>query len=256
MSRFEGRVALVAGGARGIGERVAQDFVRDGGRVIIGDVNAELGQALAASLGEAAVWFPLNVGDPQSCADFVDKGISEFGRVDCLVNSAIRIRSGALMDLSLDDWNETLRIGLTGTFLATQAFGRALAGRPGSVVNISSIGGRFPYSGSGAYTSVKGAIIRLTEQFALEWASLGIRVNAVAPAHVETPLLAYLQDPEVRRTRSEVTPLGRVGQPDDISNAILWLLSDEASWVTATTIDIDGGLGKSIMNHLAGRKWD
>lgn len=174
MARFEGKVALIAGGARGIGEQTAVDFVHDGGRVVIGDVNDELGRKLAQRLGDAAVYAPLDVGDPESCARFVATGIERFGQVDALVNSAIRIRSGALLDLSLDDWNETLRIGLTGTFLATQAFGRALArqGRPGSVVNISSIGGRFPYSGSGAYSSVKGAIIRLTEQFALEWAHL------------------------------------------------------------------------------------
>jgi len=258
MSKFEGKVALVTGGARGIGERTAIDFTRHGGSVVIGDVNRELGEALAQSIGEAATYFPLDVADPASCAAFVAEGVARYGRVDCLVNSAVKIRSGPLIDLSVQDWDEGLRVGLTGTFLATQAFGRELikSGRGGAVVNLSSIGGRFPYSGSGAYSSVKGAIIRLTEQFALEWATHGIRVNAVAPAHVETPLLVYLKDPEVKRTRSAVTPLGRVGQPEDISNAILYLLSDDASWVTATTIDIDGGLGKSIMNHLAGRKWD
>jgi len=257
MRKFEGKVALVTGGARGIGERTAIDFVRNGGSVVIGDVNQDLGQALARGIGEAATYFPLDVTDPDSCVAFVAEGIGRYGRVDYLVNSAVRIKSGPLLDLSLSDWEEGLRVGLTGTFLATQAFGRELvkAGRPGAVVNLSSIGGRFPYSGSGAYSSVKGAIVRLTEQFALEWASHGIRVNAVAPAHVETPLLVYLKDPDVKRTRSAVTPLGRVGQPEDISSAILYLLSDEASWVTATTIDIDGGLGKSIMNHLAGRKW-
>jgi len=90
----------------------------------------------------------------------------------------------------------------------------------------------------------------------MEWADKGIRVNVVAPGHIETPLTAYLQDPEVKRARSEATPLGRVGQPEDIAEGILYLLSDRASYVTATVLDIDGGVGASIMNHLKGRRWD
>lgn len=123
-------------------------------------------------------------------------------------------------------------------------------------MNLSSIGGRFPYSGAGAYSTVKGGSILLSQQMALEWAADGIRVNAVAPGHVETPLTAYLQDPDVKRARSEATPLGRIGRSEDIAAGILYLLSDEASYVTASVLDIDGGVGASIMNHLKGRRWD
>ena len=165
---------------------------------------------------------------------------------------------GPLINLGGDDFRSLLEVGLTGTFLASQAFALRLIaeGRPGSIVNLSSIGGRFPYSGAGAYSTVKGGTVLLSQQMALEWADAGIRVNVVAPGHIQTPLTAYLQDPDVKRARSEATPLGRVGLPEDIAEGILYLLSDAASYVTASVLDIDGGVGASIMNHLKGRRWD
>jgi NAD(P)-dependent dehydrogenase (short-subunit alcohol dehydrogenase family) len=139
----------------------------------------------------------------------------------------------------------------------TQAFGRWVLdhGGLGSVVNLSSMAGYQPYGGAGAYSTVKAAVLMLTDHFAIEWARKGIRVNAVAPGHIETPLTAYLKDPEVRRGRSDVTPLGRVGQVEDVVGGILYLLSDEAQYVTATNLVIDGGVTKSIFNHFPGRTW-
>lgn len=256
--RFEDRVCLITGGARGIGAATAEAYVRDGGRVVIGDTREEERAELVARLGDRAVGVALDVRDPDSCGAFVDAAVEAFGRVDHLVNSAIRMAPGPLIDLSGDDFRSLLEVGLTGTFLASQAFARRLvaAGLPGSIVNLSSIGGRFPYSGAGAYSTVKGGTILLSQQMALEWAEAGIRVNVVAPGHIQTPLTAYLQDPEVKQARSEATPLGRVGRPEDIAEGILYLLSDEASYVTASVLDIDGGVGASIMNHLKGRRWD
>ena len=129
-------------------------------------------------------------------------------------------------------------------------------GRPGAMVNLSSNAGVQPYGMSGAYSSVKAGIIMLSRHFAIEWARKEIRVKVVCPGHTETPLTSYLQDPEIKKARSEVTPVGRVGQPEDIANGILFLLSDEADYITATQLDIDGGLTKSIFNHMPGRKWD
>lgn len=258
MSRFEGKVAIITGGGRGIGAETARLFAAQGGRVVVADIKEALGREVTAGIGGAAVFQPLDVTDPGACAAAVEAAVGAFGGVDYLVNCAIKMAPGALKDLALEDWNTTLSVGLTGTFLMCQAVGRWMIGqeRGGAIVNLSSVGGRNPYGMSGAYSTVKGAVITLSEHFAIEWAGHRIRVNCICPGHTETPLAAYLQDPEIKQARADVTPLGRVGQAVDTANGILFLLSEEADYITAATLDIDGGLNKSVMNHMPGRKWD
>ena len=258
MSRLAGKVALISGGASGIGAATAARLVAEGGKVVIGDVNTTLGSEVAAGLGtDNAAFTELDVRSPGSCAAAVAFAVDRFGTVDCVLNSAIRMAPGMLAELPLDDWNTMLEVGLTGTFLVTQAAGRWMIanGRPGSIVAVSSIGGRQPYGRSGAYSTVKSAVIMLARHFAIEWASRGIRVNAVCPGHVETPLTAYLKDPEIKAKRSALTPLGRVGQPDDVAGTVAFLFSDDADYITAAAIDVDGGLGSTVMNHMPGRTW-
>jgi NAD(P)-dependent dehydrogenase (short-subunit alcohol dehydrogenase family) len=258
MGQFRDKVLIVSGGGRGIGAATAEEFVRRGGQVVIGDVNRELGTEVAKSIGSnKAIYQALNVCDPVSCQAVVQKAAATFGGVDYLVNSAIKMAPGQLTDLSLSDWNAVIEVGLTGTFLMTQAVGRWLLAnsRPGAVINLSSMAGFQPYGASGAYSTVKTAVMMLGEHFAIEWAAFNIRVNSVAPGHIETPLTAYLKDPEIKRARAAVTPLGRVGQPEDVVGSILFLLSDEASYVTGTHLVVDGGVIKSVFNHFPGRKW-
>ena len=258
MARFEDRVCIITGGASGIGAETARRYVRDGGRVVIGDVDEVLGGAIADEIGDAAAFAPIDVADPASCASGVAFTVATFGRIDGLVNSAIRMGPAPLEDLSLADWNKVLDVGLTGTFLMTQATGRWWIENetPGAVVNLSSTGGLQPYNLAGAYSTTKAGVIMLSRQFGLEWAKHQIRVNAVCPGHTETPLTAYMRDPAVKQARADVTPLGRVGQPEDIAEGILYLMSDAASYVTASTLDIDGGMARSLFNHMPGRKWD
>ena len=202
MGRFDGKVCIVAGGARGIGGKTAETFAREGGRVVIGDVNAELGEPLAAAIGkESAAFQTLDVTDPDSCRAAVERAVSEFGGLDCLVNCAIKMAPGLLKDLALEDWKLVVNVGLTGTFLMCQAAGRWMIdnGRPGAIVNLSSTAGDQPYGMSGAYSTVKAGIIMLSEHFAIEWARRKIRVNVVCPGQIETPLTAYLKDPRSRR---------------------------------------------------------
>lgn len=258
MGRFEGRTGIVAGGARGIGAKTCEFYANEGGRVVIGDVNEELGEKLAAKIGENAIFQRLDVTEPDSCKNAVELAVGEFGAVDHLVNCAIKMDPAPLIDLKPESWKLVVDIGLTGVFLMCQAFGRWVIGneRAGGIVNLSSNAGVQPYGMSGAYSTVKADIIMLTQHFAVEWARKKIRANVICPGHTETPLTAYLQDPEIKRGRSEVTPVGRVGQPEDVANGILFLLSDEADYITAARLDIDGGLTKSIFNHMPGRKWD
>lgn len=258
MRSFAGKIAVVAGGASGIGERVAEDIVARGGNVVIGDMNTDLGEALSSRLGATlAKFIKLDVSRSLECERAVEAGRSAFGGVDFLVNCAIAMRAKPLIELSEAEWRKTLDVGLTGTFLMSQAFAARLVGekKPGAIVNISSIGGQHPYGGVGSYSATKAGITLLTEQMALEWAQYGIRVNAVAPGTIETPLTTYLNDPGVRKSRREAVPLGRIGLPADISSGVLYLLSDDASWVTATTLTIDGGVSRSLFNHMKGRKW-
>jgi len=259
MGQFNGKVLLVTGGSRGIGAATAAEFVRRGGQVAIGDVLLEQGETFARELGvDNALFLSIDVRDPDSCAALVNAAVKKFGRVDYLVNSAIKMAPGSLVSLPIEDWRTVIDVGLTGTFLMTQAFGRSLIDKKqqGAVVNLSSMAGFQPYGASGAYSTVKAAVLMLGEHFAIEWASKGIRVNSIAPGHIETPLTAYLKDPEIKKGRSEVTPLGRVGQTSDVVGGILFLLSDEASYITATHLVVDGGVTKSIFNHFPGRKWD
>lgn len=257
MTTFAGTTTIVTGGARGIGERLAEDIVVQGGNVVIGDVNRDLGEKLSSRLGAKAKFIQLDVSRSSDCNRAVEMTQSAFGGLDFLVNCAISMNAKPLIELSETEWRKTLDIGLTGTFLMSQVFAARLIqeNEQGAIVNIASIGGQHPYGGTGSYSAAKAGVILLTEQMALEWAQYGIRVNAVAPGTIETPLTAYLKDPEVRESRRGGVPLGRIGRPTDISDGILYLLSDAASWITATTLTIDGGVSRSLFNYLKGRTW-
>tara|TARA_Y100001960_G_scaffold330968_1_gene426544 strand:+ start:1191 stop:1982 length:792 start_codon:yes stop_codon:yes gene_type:complete len=262
MQRFKNKVCIISGGASGIGAKTAEIFTEQGGKVLIGDIDEKNGENQTNKIIEkfgngTAIFSYLDVSNPDDCEKAVEKAVNEFGSVDFLLNSAIKMAPGMLKELSLQDWNTMITIGLTGTFLMTQATGRWMIENdtPGSIVTMSSIGGQQPYGMSGAYSTVKAAVIMLAEHFGIEWASHKIRVNAICPGHTETPLTSYLKDSNIKKQRSEITPLLRVAQPIDIANGILFLFSEEADYITATTLEIDGGLSKTVMNHLPGRKW-
>jgi NAD(P)-dependent dehydrogenase (short-subunit alcohol dehydrogenase family) len=182
MARFTDKVCIVTGGASGIGEKTAEMFVEQGGKVVVGDVNDERGTEICERIGaDKAVYMHLDVTDPDACQGAVDLAVETFGGVDGVVNSAVKMAPGLLKDLPLENWNLMLNVGLTGTFLMTQAAGRWMIdnGRKGSIITLSSVGGRQPYGMSGAYSTVKASLIMLARHFAIEWAGYGIRVNAV-----------------------------------------------------------------------------
>ncbi|HEU5441520.1 MAG TPA: SDR family oxidoreductase [Ktedonobacterales bacterium] len=253
-----GDVLVVAGGATGIGAETAREWVARGGRAVIGDINAEDGQQLAGELGtESALFVPLDVRSRDACDGAIRAAVERFGSVKALLNTAIKMNPGPLLEQSDAGWNAAIDVGLTGYLRMGQAFARWLIaqGKPGAIVNISSIGGIQPYDGAGPYSVVKAGVTMLTDLMAIEWAPYGIRANAIAPGPVLTPLTAFLRDPAIREARARAIPLGRIGAVEDIAPTIVFLLSDDASWITAEQVTIDGGVTKTIFKHLPGRVW-
>ncbi len=255
---FAGAVLVAAGGATGIGAETAREWVQRGGRVVIGDINEEDGRRLAAELGEgSALFVPLDVRSRDACAEAIRAAVERFGGVKALLNAAVKMNPGPLLQQRDEDWNASVDVGLTGYLRMGQAFAGWLIehGQQGAIVNLSSISAAQPYDGAGPYSVVKAGVTMLTQLMALEWASYGIRANSVAPGPVLTPLTAFLRDPAIREARASAIPLGRIGAVEDIAPTIVFLLSDDASWITAEEVTIDGGVTRSIFKHLPGRVW-
>lgn len=255
--KLEGRVAFLTGAGSGIGAEIARVFSAEGAHVIVTDIDGEAAGAIASSIGTNASAHQLDVTNEGSIVDLIGQVGEWHGTIDVVVNSAIRMRPGPLIDLGTDSWRDVIEVGLMGPFVVCREAARVMIanGTGGSIVNMSSNAGLAPYPGAGAYSTAKAALIMLSKQQAIEWAPHRIRVNAICPGHTDTPLTAYLQDPEIRAGREAVTPLGRIGEPADIAAAALYLASDDSGWTTATELVIDGGIVASIYNHMPGRKW-
>ena len=241
--RLEGRVAVVTGGASGIGRAIAETYLAEGASVVLGDRNAELLSATAQELGERCA---TSVGDVTAEADverLVATGVDTFGKVDIGVNCAGFATLAPVVDHDVAAWREVVDVCLTGVFLSVKHEARAMReSGGGAIVNITSINARQPGEGMAAYCSAKAAVEMLTKVAAMELAPAGIRVTGIGPGLVDTPLTAYQREaPSFRQAYLDNTPLGRVGTTADIAAAALFLASEDASWVTGETLFVDGG---------------
>ncbi|MBL0886415.1 glucose 1-dehydrogenase [Myceligenerans sp. I2] len=232
-----GRVALVTGGARGLGAAYARILHDAGASVVVADVLIEQGHALVAELGERARFEELDVTDESAWRRVVSRTIAELGGVDVLVNNAGIANAAPIEHLTLAKWEAVMAVNATGTFLGCRAVVPAMkaAGR-GSIVNISSVEGKRGSPHLHGYTASKFAVLGLTKSLAVELGPAGIRVNSVHPGFVHTDMTTRI-DPE----RLDI-PLGRPGLPQDVAGAVLFLASDASSWVSGAEIVVDGGM--------------
>jgi meso-butanediol dehydrogenase/(S,S)-butanediol dehydrogenase/diacetyl reductase len=242
-ARFEDRVAIVTGGASGIGEATVRRLVAEGARAVIADVDRERGESVAAETG--ATFEAVDVGDEAALGSLIERTARRLGRIDLLVSNAFASTVGPLEQTTGPGWERTIQVTLTAVFTGLRAVAPVMrSGGGGAVVNVASISGMAGDRGLAAYNAAKAGVINLTRTAALELAGAGIRVNAVCPGVIDTPALqrAFARRPEGRDVVSRAVPLRRLGRPEEIASAILFLASDDASYVTGATLVVDGGL--------------
>ena len=242
--RLAGKVALISGAARGMGESEARLFAGEGAQVVLGDVLEDQGRAAVENIaqqGGSATFVPLDVTHEQDWQRAVETAEQTYARLDILVNNAGIVRMAPLDETSLEAWNEVIGVNQTGVFLgmkhAVPALRRAGGG---SIVNISSIAGLIGLPNIPAYQASKGAVRLLTKNAAVQYATDKIRVNSVHPGRIETPMTAPLA-PERREMLLRLAPLGRDGTAEEVAYGVLYLASDESSYVTGAELVIDGG---------------
>lgn len=240
---LDGKVALVTGGARGQGEAEARLIVAEGGCVVIGDILEVEGAALAAELGDRARFARLDVTDEASWTAIVKVARAAFGRLDLLINNAGYSTTTPVLDLTIEEIDQVTAVNQKGVALGIKHCAAAMrdGGRGGAIVNISSMAGLRPYKGKAAYGGAKAAAKMISEVSAIELAPDGIRVNAILPGIINTAMVKNASKKAVAATVA-MTPLGRLGEVEDVAVAAIFLLSDKASFITGATLTVDGGV--------------
>jgi NAD(P)-dependent dehydrogenase (short-subunit alcohol dehydrogenase family) len=258
--RLKDKIALVTGGGRGIGRDIVLAYAREGAHVVVNDVDGATCEATAAEAREVGTSSLAVQGDLTKSADItrlIDTTLRERGRIDIVVNNAMKIVPGKLENLSEEAWDTTMNIGLKGAFLVSQAAARhMIERRSGCIVNIASVAGLFPYNWAGSYSVVKAGLLMLTKLQALEWGPYGIRANAITPGYIRTPgTEAMYADPEIYEGRRKGVPLGRVGTGEDVTGVAVFLASDESQYTTGSVIGADGGQAVGYFLSVPGRRF-
>ncbi|MCC3376081.1 SDR family NAD(P)-dependent oxidoreductase [Cohnella sp. REN36] len=246
MGRLTNKVAIITGAAGGMGKADAILFAREGAKVAITDIQEDKIQSVVAEIrenGGEAIGFAHNVASEEDWARVVSETLAKFGKIDILVNNAGISSTVPFMDTTVDLWNKIMSVNLTSIFLGQKAvIPHMIENGGGSIVNISSIAGLTGGSGAGAYTASKGAVRMLTKATAIDYAKHNIRANSIHPGYIETPMTVDLMaNDQMRQWFLSQTPLPRLGKPEDIAKGVLFLASDDSSYITGVELPIDGG---------------
>lgn len=245
--RLQDRVALITGGGSGIGQAIALLFAKEGATVVVVDRIEERAQTtvqMIQSAGGAALALAADVAQQNSVNTMATQAINQYGRVDILVNNAAIAEGDDILTFDEETWDRNLNIVLKGVYLCSKALlPPMIAQRRGAIVNIASVNG-LTGLGEEAYSAAKAGVINLTKNMALKYGQFNVRANVICPGTIQTPIWGTVlqKDPQVFDRLAKWYPLGRVGQPEDIAKAALYLASDDAAWVTGTTLTVDGGL--------------
>ena len=253
MNRFAGRTAVVCGGGSGIGEATVRAFFAEGASVVVVDANGQAASRVAESLGDVqrVSAITLDISDRASVQAAMDGAVARFDHLDILVNCAGVRGVAAVIDVDAAQWRRVHAVNLDGTLNTSQAFARLAlkANRPAAIVNVTSIGGIMGVPNRAAYVSSKHAVVGLTREMAIELGKQSIRVNAVAPGMIRTPMTEsmFIEQGGTERIRA-AHAVGREGRPEEVAAAILFLASDDASFITGVILPVDGG-------YSAGKGW-
>jgi 3-oxoacyl-[acyl-carrier protein] reductase len=243
--RLKDKVALITGGARGIGQAIAMTFAREGADIVVADVNLEIAQKTASEiegLGRKVLALEMDVTNYELVEAGINKILDKMGKVDILVNNAGITKDNLVLRMSQAEWDAVINVNLKGTFNCIKAVSRPMVKqRSGRIISIASIIGLIGNPGQANYAASKAGIIALTKTIAKELASRNINANAVAPGFIQTEMTAKLPE-EIKKKMLEAIPLAKLGTPQDVANLCLFLASDESSYITGQTITIDGGM--------------
>ena len=243
--RLEGKVALITGGARGIGQAIGMAFAKEGADIVVADVNMEIAQKTASeieALGRKVLALDMDVTNYEKVEEGINKILDKFGKVDILVHNAGITKDNLLLRMSQAEWDAVINVNLKGTFNCIRAVCRPMVKqRSGRIISIASIIGLMGNPGQANYAASKAGIIALTKTVAKELASRNINANAVAPGFIQTEMTAKLPE-ELKKKMLEAIPLGKLGTPQDIAKVCLFLASEESSYITGQTITVDGGM--------------
>ncbi len=240
--RFENKVVMVTGGAAGIGKVTAENFAREGAKVAICDVNTEAGESTAKELGPEAFFRQVDVADSASVSDWVETIIDRYGQIDVLVNNAGITRDGLIMRMKEEDWDAVISVNLKSAFNCIKAVSKIMVRqKAGRIINLASVVGVMGNPGQANYVASKAGMIGLTKTVAKELGSRGITVNAVAPGFIETDMTAVLSE-KAREAMLSIIPLQRAGTPRDVAEAITFLASDSAAYITGQVLHVTGGM--------------
>lgn len=244
---LDGKSALITGAASGIGAATALIFAANGARVIVSDIHKKEGEAIVSQIksnGGEAIFVPADVSNPEDCKALIDAAVAQYGQLDIAFNNAgISGESNAIADMSIEGWNRVISVNLSSVFYCMKYEIEAmLKTGSGSIINMSSILGQVGFANAAGYVAAKHGVVGLSKNAALEYSAKGIRVNAVGPAFINTPMLTDAGFDEAMKIQfGAMHAIGRIGRPEEIAELVMWLASDKASFITGAYYAADGG---------------